>query len=66
MNKPVRHEEALYKTVDQMIKATNLCRSNVMKIANEAEAVIRIGRAVRINSAKFFKYMDMVYKDINY
>ena len=63
MNKPIRNEEALYKTVDQMKQATNLCRSNVMKIANEAETVIRIGRAVRINSEKFYKYMDIVYKD---
>ncbi len=39
-------------------------RSSVMKIVNEAEADIRIGRVVRINADKFYKYMDIVYKDI--
>ena len=61
MNKPVRHEEARYKTVDMIIKETNLCRSRVMTLASEADAIIRIGRAVRINSDKFFKYVDREY-----
>ena len=62
MNKPVSDmKRRFYKTVDQMKKATNLCRSNVMKIANEAEAVIRIGRSCEESiPEKFYKCMDIV------
>ena len=63
MNKPVRNDEAIYKTIDQLMKETNLCRRMVLRIASEADSIIRIGRAVRINSPKFYKYMEMEYSD---
>lgn len=62
MLKPVRNDDALYRTVDQVIKETNLCRQTVMRIAEEAESVLRIGRSVRINTVKLYDYMEKEYK----
>lgn len=62
MNKPVRNDEALYRTVDQVMKELNLCRSKVVQIAEEADALIRIGRAVRINTVKLYEYLEETYK----
>lgn len=61
MNKPVRHEDALYRTVDQVMKETNMSRGKVMQVANEADSLIRVGRLVRINAEKFYKYLNMEY-----
>ena len=62
MNKPVRHEQALYRTIDQIMRETNLCRGTVVKIAEDADSVLRIGRAVRINAEKFYKYFELIYR----
>lgn len=62
MLKPVRNDDALYRTVDQVMKETNLCRQTVMRIAEEAESVLRIGRSVRINTVKLYDYMEKEYK----
>lgn len=62
MNKPDRNSNAVYKTVSQIMKETNLCRNSVMRIAAEADSLIRIGRAVRINSLKFYNYMETEYR----
>jgi hypothetical protein len=61
MNTPNRNDEAVYRTVDQMMKETNLCRRKVMKLSEEAGAVIRIGRLIRIRADKFFGYVDSKY-----
>ena len=61
MNKPERNSDGRYKTIDYVMKETNLCRSNVIKLATEANALIRIGRAVRINAEKLYTYIDQVY-----
>lgn len=61
MNKPERNSNGKYKTVDLVMKDTNLCRSNVIKLATEANALIRIGRAVRINAEKLYAYIDREY-----
>ena len=50
-------KRARYKTVDMIIKEINPFRSRVMTLASEADAIIRIGRAVRINSDKIFKHV---------
>ena len=61
MNKPVRNDEGRYLTVKQMMAQSNLCRSKVMKMAEEAGAILRIGRLIRINYEKFFEYTDREY-----
>ena len=63
MNKPDRNPEGKYLTVDQVMKQTNLCRGTVVRIAKEADSIRRIGRAVRINTDRFFTYFDKEYKD---
>ena len=54
MNKPVRYEDATYKTVDQVIADTNLCRRKVIQLVEEAGALIRIDRLIRINATKIY------------
>lgn len=61
MNTPNRNDEAVYRTVDQMMKETNLCRRKVIKLSEEAGAIIRIGRLIRIRADKFFEYVDSKY-----
>ena len=61
MNKPNRNKDAKYRTVNQMMSDTNLCRGTVVKLATEAGAYIHIGRAVRIDAAKFFDYVEKEY-----
>ena len=63
MNRPIRNNEAKYKTVDQIIADVNLCRNTVVRIAKDAGAYIHIGRAVRIESDKFFDYVAREYTE---
>lgn len=63
MNKPERNDNGRYLTVPQIMSKTNLSRGLVIRLAEEAGAVIRIGRAVRINAEKFYKYVEFEYKD---
>lgn len=62
MKTPNRNDDAKYKTVDQLIKETNLCKDSVRKIAEEAGALIKFGRSVRIISHKFYSYLETEYK----
>lgn len=48
-------------TVNQMAEASNLGISTVRRIAEEAQAVRRIGRCYRINKAIFLNYIEQVY-----
>ena len=58
---PVRNDNAPYLTVAQIQRQTNLCRATIIRLATEAKAMIRIGKAIRINSEKLFKYMEKEY-----
>ncbi|SNU04656.1 hypothetical protein SAMN06297422_101199 [Lachnospiraceae bacterium] len=62
MNKPDRNDKARYLTVPQIMSETNLCRGNVLRLAEEADALIRIGRAVRVNAERFYRYIEIEYK----
>lgn len=35
-----------------------LCRNTIVKLAKEAQAIYKIGRAVRIDSEKLDKYLE--------
>ena len=61
MRRPIRHANAKYRTVDQMVEATNLCRGTVVRLAKEARAYLTIGRAVRIDSDRFFEHVEKEY-----
>lgn len=48
-------------TVNQMAEVSNLGVSTVRKIAEEAQAVRRIGRSYRINRRAFLDYIEQMY-----
>ena len=62
MNKPIRNDMARYRTVDSIARDVNLCNAQVLRLAREAAAVIKVGRATRINAEKFFTYLEEEYK----
>ena len=62
MRKPVRNDEAKYRTIDSLSKEVNLCNNTVLRLAREADAVIKVGRTTRVNSERFFEYLEREYK----
>ena len=48
-------------TVEQMAETSNLGVSTVRRIAEEAQAVRRIGRIYRINRQVFLNYIEQIY-----
>lgn len=62
MYKAIRNDDAIYKTVEQVMKETNICRRSLLKLASEADSLIRIGRIIRINTTKLYEYLEKEYK----
>lgn len=50
-------------TVRQVAFESNLGITTVRRLAREAEAVVRIGKSVRIKRRKFFDYVDATYTE---
>lgn len=48
-------------TKKQTCALANLGKDTVMRLAEEANAIIRIGRSVRIIRKKFFDYLEETY-----
>ena len=48
-------------TVNQMAEISNLGISTIRKVAEEANAVRRIGRCYRINKRVFLDYVEQIY-----
>lgn len=63
MKTPNRNSDAKYKTVEQIMEETNFCKDIVKRIAREADALIKVGRTLRIISPKFYMYLEAEYKD---
>lgn len=64
MRKLNERRSAKYRTVTGIMEETNLSRSSVMAIAQEAEAIIRFGkRGVRIDAEAFFSLFARGGKD---
>ena len=61
MQTPRRNKNATLRTVTQMMADTNFCRDTVVRLAEESESIIRVGRAIRIDAAKFFEYVSREY-----
>jgi hypothetical protein len=62
MHTPInRDESAPFITVEMAQKRYNLCRGNTMKLAEDAGALIRFGRACRINVEKCDTYFVEKY-----
>lgn len=48
--------------VTEACSQTNWSRNTLMRIAEEANAIIRVGRTVRIDMPVLYKYIDENYK----
>lgn len=62
MNAAVINKNAKLQRVPEACADTNWSRNTLMKVAAEANAIIRVGRTVRIDMPVLYKYIDMVYK----
>lgn len=59
-----RNEYGELITTQQTAELSNLGINTVRKIAQEADAVVRIGKkSVRIKRRKFFDYIDATYTE---
>ena len=62
MNAAVINKNAKLQRVPEACADTNWSRNTLMKVAAEANAIIRVGRTVRIDMPVLYKYIDTVYK----
>ena len=62
MYRPVVNKSARYLRATEACSDTNWSRNTLMKVAAEANAVIRVGRTVRIDMPVLYRYIDSVYK----
>lgn len=62
MLKPVINKNARYLRTEEACSQTNYSRTTLMRVASEANAVVRIGRTVRIDMPVLYDYIDAVYK----
>lgn len=58
MPTPNRNENADFLTIPMAMQKLNLCRSNVIKLAKEAGALLRYGKVQRINWKKLNDYFQ--------
>lgn len=62
MNKPTnRSAEGMLLTVQQAAETSNLGIATTRRIAEEAGAIRRIGRCVRVNPKVFLDYIEAMY-----
>ena len=62
MNKPTnRSTEGMLLTIQQSAEVSNLGVATTRRIAEEAGAIRRIGRCVRVNPKVFLDYIESVY-----
>lgn len=58
MNKLIENKNAKLRSVQGIMEETNLRRSTVMQIAEEAKALIRFGsRGIRIDAERFYAHL---------
>lgn len=57
MNKLQENANATLRTVQGIRAETNLSRKLILQIAQEADALVRYGRVIRIDAARFFEYL---------
>lgn len=60
-NRLFENPEAVFITLDQGRKISNLGRNKVRELAREANAVVKIGKCYRIDRAKFLEHIIMKY-----
>ena len=62
MNAAIVNPKGRYCRVTEACSQTNWSRNTLMRIAEEANAIIRVGRTVRIDMQVLYKYIDENYK----
>lgn len=62
MNAAIVSPKGRYFRVTEACSQTNWSRNTLMRIAEEANAIIRVGRTVRIDMPTLYKYIDENYK----
>lgn len=62
MNAAVINKKAKFQRVPEACADTNWSRNTLMRVATEANAIIRVGRTVRIDMPVLYRYIDSVYK----
>lgn len=62
MNAAVINRNAKFQRVPEACADTNWSRNTLMKVATEANAIIRVGRTVRIDMPVLYDYINAVYK----
>ena len=50
-------------TYQQMAEDSNLGINTVMRLAKEADSVVKIGRIVRVDPERFYEYVLIEYSD---
>lgn len=55
-------DDARYQPVPNACRKVNVGRNTLMRIAAEANAIVRIGKSVRIDMPTLFTYIDDVYR----
>lgn len=63
MNAAIVNPKGRYTRVPEACSQTNWSRNTLMRVAEEANAVIRVGRTVRIDMPALFEYIDANYKN---
>lgn len=58
-----RNEYGELITLPQTAELSNLGMNTVRKIAQEADAIVRINKSVRVKRRKFFDYVDATYTE---
>ena len=62
MRKQQTNLEGRFQPVTTACGAVNVSRNTLMRIAEEANAIVRFGRTVRIDMPALYKYIDLAYK----
>lgn len=62
MNAAIVNPRGRYCRVTEACSQTNWSRNTLMRIAEEANAIIRVGRTVRIDMPALYKHIDENYK----
>ena len=57
MNKLQENANAVFRTIQGIKAETNLSRKLIMQIAEEAGAIVRYGRVIRIDAERFYEYL---------
>lgn len=63
MHKQNTNLDGRFQTVLTACGDLNVSRNTLMRIAAEANAIVRFGRSVRIDMPVLYKYIDLAYKE---